>query len=314
MSAINSATVLDTLWTGATGKEARKDKPIVFQMMVYLITGPEKNPYGLFVLEPAVLAIRLGGAERDFTYALDRLARLGFCRWDASTGWVWVIEMAHYQFAAPLKEADYRCRAIKKWYRTAPRNVFLGPWFDRYARDFHLAVDPDAVQRRDHQPFSQQAPTNAPLEAPGVKPLSTDQDLGFDLSSQKIEEQTSLLPVDPATVPMSTAVAEAAFEQLWAIYPNGKQKKDAKELFLKLKPTPAFVSTVAASIEAHKLTHEWMKSAGQFVPRMVNWLKAEGWNDRPATSAPVLSERTSKNLAASRGFLDRIAGSPEGDR
>jgi hypothetical protein len=217
---------------------------------------------------------------------------LGFCRWDPRSRWVWVVEMARIQFNTPLSAADYRVMAAQKWYRSCLRNPFLGPWWDRYVKDFHLGVGKQPAERRTHEreaevmarkPLSI-APVDTPLEAPvdrgSPMPLSTVQDLGFDLSSQEDQENTDLLvQIDPARARLTGEKLAAAFEALWDIYPNPRQKKDALEEFKKLKPTVALMETIRASIYAHRQTREWTKDNQQFVPRMVNWLKRHGWQD-----------------------------------
>jgi hypothetical protein len=322
---MSTAIIHDTIWTGRMARALRQNEPVVTPrgMMFYLLTCPEKNPYGLFSIEMPVLGLRLNGDERDFFHALSVLSAEGFCRWDAASGWVWVIEMAHYQFQTPLKPGDYRGMAAKKWYRSSPRNVFIGPWFDRYKGDFRLEEDPHAVERRHYEPFiPPPAPTPPPLAVPltgaipapapgGASPLSTVRTLGFDLSSPEDQEPRSLLPVDPETRRLTKAEADAAFEALWPLYPNGKQKKDARAEFEKIKPTPALCATIRASIIAHATTHDWQKDAGQFVPRMVNWLKREGWKDRVDTPKPVVNERTSATLRAAQGFVNRFGGPDE---
>jgi hypothetical protein len=310
---VSSAIVHDTIWTGRMARELRRYETACTprDLMFYLITGPEKNPYGLFLLEPDVLERRLAGTERDFAAAMRVLVDEHFCQFDERSGWVWVVEMAFYQFpGSPMKAADYRSLSIKKWYQNAPRNVFLGPWFDRYVTDFALAAEPKPVERRDYIPFSQKGPSIAPITPPGGAPLSTVQipkDLSFDL---KTEETQPLLFVDPAQRPLKDDALEEAFEALWVLYPNGKQKKDARLEFVKLKPTPAFVATLRASIEANKTTRDWTKDAGQFVPRMVNWLKKRGWEDRIVAAPPVVTERTSATLRAASNFA-RQFGSDE---
>lgn len=301
---MSAATLIhDAIWTGATGRALREHE-FARTMMFYLLTCPEKNPYGLFAIEMAVLGVRIAGTERDFARAMTFLEQLGFCRWDTASGWVWVIEMAHYQFQTPLKPNDYRNLSVKKWYRTAPANPFIGEWFDRYEQDFHLSAEPQAVERRAAKTaWVPKAPIPAP--PPGAsKPLSTDLSTGFDLVQEQ-QEQRPLLPVDPATVPLRLDQAGSEFERLWGMYPNGKQKKDARELFLKLKPTPALVSKIEAAITAHARSHDWTKDGGQFCPRMVNWLKREGWNDRVAAPGPVVNERTMTNMRAVAGFASR---------
>ena len=135
-------------------------------------------------------------------------------------------------------------------------------------------------------------------------PLSTVQDLGFDLSTSQ-EDQNLLVQIDPARARLRGDELEAAFEQLWQIYPNGKEKKNALIEFLKLKPTREFCTTLQQSIYAHRQTHEWHRDGGRYVPRLVNFLKKRAWEDRVDTPAPTVSERTLRNVGAARAFMER---------
>src|SRR5262245_13551193 len=134
--------IQDTAWTGETGRELRRHPADVREMFFYLLSSPDRNPYGLYLLEADLLEQRLGVRVLSPARSLEILESINFCRWDPQSGWVWVIEMARVQYQLPLKAVDYRCLAAKKWYRACQRNPFLGPWFDRYAADFHLDKDP----------------------------------------------------------------------------------------------------------------------------------------------------------------------------
>lgn len=314
----------DTLWTGDTARELRRHPAEVREMQFYLLTCPDRSPYGLFLLETDAIAQRLGQRHVSWEHALAVLQSLSFCRWDPKSRWVWVIEMARIQFNAPLASSDYRCMAAQKWYRACLRNPFLGPWFDRYERDFHLTAGKNPCERRDHERETEvmtgkpvtvavanhsiEAPAQAPVDRGSPQPLSTVQDLGFDLSSQEDQEPRSLLTItDPARARLHGAALDEAFEGLWLIYPNPRQKKDAREEFKKLKPTHEFVDRLRASIYAHRQTNEWIKQNGEFVPRFVNFLKQRRWEDdvQRAPAQPSLSNRNLANVTAAQRFIER---------
>jgi hypothetical protein len=233
---------------------------------------------------------------------------VGFCWWDEATGWVWVREMARFQFALPLRVADYRCHSAKKWYRSLPPNPFLGLWFDRYAKDFHLATEPHAVERRAGP--DPEAPSKG-LVQPLLQPLIVRTgSFALDLSSQEVQEpvQGQLVPPDRTTVPLRGAALEEAFARLWALYSplNGNEKKAAREYFEKLKPTPALLATIDANVRGRAQSVEWTKEGGQFVPRLVNYLKQHRWEDDVDVSPrPVVSERTARTVAAAEAFVDK---------
>lgn len=78
---------------------------------------------------------------------------------------------------------------------------------------------------------------------------------------------------------------EAAFERFWSIYPKKQDKKTAKARLQKaLKETD--IETIIAAVEKHKLTAQWQKNKGQFIPLPSTWLHEERWNDEVDTSKP----------------------------
>lgn len=306
-------TIHDAFWTGPTGRAFRQFGPEVRDTAFYLLTGPDKNRYGLFTVEPEVIARHIGSKEKAVLVALDELRTLHFSDWHPATGWVWVYEMARYQFNAPLKSTDFRVQSAKKWYRTVLRNPFLGEWWDRYAVDFHLDTDPYPETRRESYPPRNgrgleapgDAPPPAPLEGLGSPVLGTVRTDLFGEVLVPVQEK------DPQTVVLVPAARAEAFETLWREHLplNGKQKKDALDVWMKLKVTPALVAQIMASHAEHRVSWDWTKEGAKYCPRLVNWLKKSGWLDtvRPGPNGgkPIVSERTSRNVAAAQGFASR---------
>ena len=78
-----------------------------------------------------------------------------------------------------------------------------------------------------------------------------------------------------------------AFELFWKLYPNKKSKKDARKAWDKLKPDADLRLTLMTALGNHRLSRDWTKDDGQYVPMASTWLNGERWTDvlKPATAA-----------------------------
>ncbi len=109
----------------------------------------------------------------------------------------------------------------------------------------------------------------------------------------------------PATEPLPPSFdAAAAFEELWAVYPNAKAKKVCREVWLRLKPVAAVFSDIMAALEWQCRDPNWLEENGRFVPRLDRYLRHERWKDRPRRG-PSLNDRTTQTLAAGDSFVTR---------
>ena len=72
---------------------------------------------------------------------------------------------------------------------------------------------------------------------------------------------------------------EKSFDTFWTAYPRKEHKKDAKKIWLKLKPSDELCRKILIAIEKQKQSkHEqWQKKC--FVPQPTTWLNGERWND-----------------------------------
>lgn len=78
-----------------------------------------------------------------------------------------------------------------------------------------------------------------------------------------------------------------AFEVFWKLYPNKRSKKDARKAWDKLKPDADLRLTLMTALGNHRLSRDWTKDDGQYVPMASTWLNGERWTDvlKPATAA-----------------------------
>ena len=98
-------------------------------------------------------------------------------------------------------------------------------------------------------------------------------------------------PSEPVKEPKTLCASEAelteAFEVFWKMYPNKKSKKDARKAWEKLKPGAELRLTLMTALGNHRLSRDWSKDDGQYVPMASTWLNGERWTDElvPASAA-----------------------------
>jgi hypothetical protein len=135
---------LPDFWDGPTGRAigaaGGKDAQL---LALYLTANREATMIGLYPIELSIVRARMQTlTPKAIEKALDVLAAVGFADFDRASSHVWVREMAKFRLALHVKPLDVKDNRIKhahKLYRECRTNPFLGPFFDRYAADLHMA-------------------------------------------------------------------------------------------------------------------------------------------------------------------------------
>ena len=73
------------------------------------------------------------------------------------------------------------------------------------------------------------------------------------------------------------------FDQFWKSYPKKKSKGDAEKAWKGLKPTKDLLSTIITAVERAKVSPDWTKDGGQYIPYPASWLRKKGWEDEEFT-------------------------------
>ena len=76
------------------------------------------------------------------------------------------------------------------------------------------------------------------------------------------------------------------FEAFWAQYPKKVGKKAAQKAFQNAQNRPQ-IDNLLESIERTKLSEQWRKDGGQFIPNPATWLNQGRWDDEPVQVVPV---------------------------
>jgi len=75
------------------------------------------------------------------------------------------------------------------------------------------------------------------------------------------------------------------FEAFWSAYPKKRDRDDAVRAWAKLKPEPALVGTMMLALATQKVSADWSRENGRYVPYPATWLNRKRWLDEVAPSA-----------------------------
>ena len=71
----------------------------------------------------------------------------------------------------------------------------------------------------------------------------------------------------------------ASFNIFWNAYPKKKSKEKAAKAWEKLDQTPQLLLKIMDAVAAQKLTIDWQKDKGQFIPHAATWINGKLWQD-----------------------------------
>ena len=99
-----------------------------------------------------------------------------------------------------------------------------------------------------------------------------------DHSRSIVVDQSSSppLPSPPHHSTISKDMYSEEFESFWRCYPKKIGKGKAFEAWKKLKPP---LQTCIEQIEAMRISDDWLKEVGQFIPHPTTWLNGRRWDD-----------------------------------
>ena len=86
---------------------------------------------------------------------------------------------------------------------------------------------------------------------------------------------------------------EKEFNEWWAEYPKKRTKAKARELYVKLKSKaemPTLIDHID-TIRKWKMTEDWKKENGQYIPYPTTWLNQKRWEDEIPMSKTERAQR-----------------------
>ena len=117
-----------------------------------------------------------------------------------------------------------------------------------------------------------------------VEKKSLKSELITELKSEPFQDATSK-PKNQRTSKPSTPVV--GFESFWSAYPRKTAKPEALKSFTKINPDEQTLAKMLAAVERSKLSTDWTKDNGQFIPFPSTWLNQRRWEDETEEAASV---------------------------
>lgn len=97
--------------------------------------------------------------------------------------------------------------------------------------------------------------------------------------------------------PSAPQGSDGLFEKFWQAYPRKESKPKAAESFGRLQPTEALLAKIIGSIEQRRLSHDWTKDGGKYIPHPSTFLNQRRWEDEVTNVKPKTpGQRTADNL------------------
>ena len=145
-------------------------------------------------------------------------------------------------------------------------------------------------------PVEDEAET-APVNNNIISNFKEDVDVDVDADAEK-DQSLSLPPKSPPS-PSPAKKARAAttsgnalggvgekesnerFERFWRFYPRKIKKHEARRVFLSLRVGEDLLSQIVEAIERQKVSEQWTREGGRYIPSPVAWLRGRRWEDEP---------------------------------
>ena len=83
-----------------------------------------------------------------------------------------------------------------------------------------------------------------------------------------------------------------AFADFWQQYPKKAAKPDAMKAWRKLKPSGQLLVDLMAGLAIQKVSDQWRKNGGEFIPHPATWLNKRRWEDEIQAAQSAYAENS----------------------
>ena len=137
--------------------------------------------------------------------------------------------------------------------------------YEKYRR-WSYSDSPDAVKKRKQRGTQGDMSPNVPTSA------------GHSASASVSASESSL-----KSEQKGNTAENAEFDEFWKLYPKKKSKGQAERAWSKIKRPVETLSVIKTALEWQRVSQDWSKEGGQYIPYPASYLNAKGWEDEPKT-------------------------------
>jgi hypothetical protein len=266
------------IWGDEKFRRISRPGPNAQTLFIYLITGPHTTALpGLSGVGEAALAEALGWPAPALRKVMAELIRLGMVKFDREARVVWVPNVIKYN----LPQSPNVVRGWRPTWDEIPEcdlkreaRQVLGQAVcamgEGYAKAFQEALTegyadpcPEAMANQEQeQEQEQEYPPKAPQGGEGA--IADDE----------------------------------GFVQFWRAYPKRKAKEAARRAWHKLAPSADLLPVILVAIQRQKLSSDWQREDGRFIPHPASWLNQRRWEDEAGQPAAAPSPEAEESRLA----------------
>jgi hypothetical protein len=99
----------------------------------------------------------------------------------------------------------------------------------------------------------------------------------------------------PPVVPRPTP---NGFDRFWNAYPKKIGKGACQDWWVRTKPMPTLLQAMLKAIESARVSEQWNRNNGQYIPNPATWLNQHRWEDNPHPEVGKQKSETIRKLEA----------------
>jgi len=126
-------------------------------------------------------------------------------------------------------------------------------------------------ERNESEPLPKQK-SNVTDTLPHVRATEAETDT-------EAETENPPQPPEGEGVRPEPTMHEQRFESFWLAYPKKTGKESARKWWLAQKPSGALHTKMLTAIGAQKVSLQWLREDGRFIPNPATWLNQGRWDD-----------------------------------
>jgi len=82
-----------------------------------------------------------------------------------------------------------------------------------------------------------------------------------------------------------------SFDRFWGAYPKKRDKKKSLDVWSRIKPDEDMLNKIIKHVTVMKMSEDWTKENGQYIPLPTTYLRGERWNDETTANAQRVNDR-----------------------
>jgi hypothetical protein len=101
---------------------------------------------------------------------------------------------------------------------------------------------------------------------------------------------------------------EGDFEKFWGLYPRKEDEDKAREAWQELDPDPETMAAILSAIPRQRISEEWRRECGRYIPRAHRYIRARRWRDElpPANGKDETPQERAQRIAGERAESERL--------